>query len=59
MTIYNNKWYIHIDLLPKLTKMRKEGQLLHNQTKKLRAAGSEIVDYFGDTDLDGKACGWG
>ena len=35
VTTDNNKWRIHIDLLPKLTKMRKEGQLLHNQTKKL------------------------
>ena len=55
----NNKWYIHIELLPKLTKMRKEGQLLHNQTKKIQWAGDGERDYYGDTDLDGKACGWG
>ena len=52
----NNKWYIHIELLPKLTKMRKESKLLHDQTKKLF---DEEFEYFGDTDLDGKACGWG
>ena len=55
----NNKWYIHIELLPKLTKMRKESKLLHNQTKKQIWPGIGEYEYFGDTDLDGKACGWG
>ena len=31
VTADNMPWYIHIDLLPKLTKMRRDRKLLHNQ----------------------------
>ena len=58
----NMKWYVHIVLLPKLTKMRKEGKLLHNQQKEFEAYSfgyRKKYKYIGDTDLDGNACGWG
>ena len=54
VTKENCKWYTHIELLPRLHKMRKENKLLHDQNKKINGK-----SYFGDTDLDGNACGWG
>ena len=58
ITPYNFTWYVYAELLPKLTKMREEGQLLHNQTKPYKKMGIE-GRYMGETDLQGNACGRG
>ena len=40
VTTENMKWYINIELLPKLTKMHRENRLLRNQTKKIKIHGT-------------------
>ena len=58
VTADNMPWYIHIDLLPKLTKMRRDGKLLHNQKTTIKID-RNLYQYTGDTELDGTVTGWG
>ena len=64
-TLYNRQitpqnmiWYIHRELLPKLTKMLRNGELHRNQTKMVRIEGRQF-EYTGDVDQNGNATGWG
>ena len=56
----NVTWYVYIELLPKLFKMRSEGKLRQNQTKEIIFVMDNMkYKYTGEVDEDGKACGFG
>ena len=51
-------WYIHIELLPRLSRMRKGYKLIPNSESTIVIEGQSLK-FKGETDKDGKACGKG
>ena len=58
-TAKNIYWYAQAEVLPKVSKLRKEGKLKQGTKAFEGGIGSCGWDYSGEVDEDGKACGIG
>lgn len=58
LTNFNFTWYVYMELLPKLRRMREKGQLLQDQSKPYLFEHIQGM-YRGETDKEGRPCGKG
>ena len=58
VTKENMRWYIYIELLPRLAKMRKEKKIKHTEKVMIEWRWG-MGEYTGDIDMQNRPCGWG